>query len=556
MNLMKEDGLIEILKALLGFLDQNLWSLAIIILLIISRKDIAGLIQRIIKLNFSYGGASGGMEAAAPNTVSDDESRIKIEKLSPPTTAEPEPVELKEKEEKVTGWLPRIQDALNTGDTDTATQVFEAHQREEKDADIRFFNEAIFLHFLYIKGNDRTALSRLEKLHARGVNEKQIQFSAFWLSSCYEAIKDYDKAIKLWQEAISNIIDKSLKTACIINLAKVYNNKGENNLGIELIEERLVQVIEQEQRANLYQMLSTLEKEKGDSHAAALALEKVVELSPGNNEVIFDAAFTQSQEKLQLLSLINYSTLLKRNERHASALNNLAVCASEFKFSAKQVELFQQAVNEKNTLAMANLANLLIEGGFWEEAKEILDKARVMDDPHENVGEALYRLQILKNEQEEKWSALIKKADAFQRKIRMYGEAFFDRAATSTDYSGLWFTKRGEEVAIKINGQRITGEWIESQAAGLHSLYQHSSNLAVSTLKCSISGTQRNRSAMIEYQRRPELEVQPTLLGGFLHTSIKCYSYFSADKQLWEFFSLEPEKEFTLTLYRKAPKAS
>ncbi len=44
---------------------------------------------------------------------------------------------------------------------------------------------------------------------------------------------------------------------------------------------------------------------------------------------------------------------------------------------------------------MANLASKLMDSGFWDEAKSLLDKARLMDEPHENVGNALYRLETL-----------------------------------------------------------------------------------------------------------------------------------------------------------------
>lgn len=533
------------LKVLLDFIGQHIWALILVIFILTFRKPISGLIERIIKLNIGWGDASGGVEASIPSHMPNDGLRPEIEStVSPPSDEASEPVELKEKEEEAKDWFLKMRKAFHDGNTAKATQVFEEHQRDEEGSDQRHSNEALFLYFLYIDGNETTALTRIEELHARSANDKQLHDSVIWLSLCYDAAKNYDKEMKLWKEAISKVDDEGKKTSFVAYLANAYKKNGDVNLGIELIEERLMEVVEHEQRAKLYKALSSLEKENGDSEAAALALEKVVELSPGDCEKLFDAAYEQSNEKLKLLSVSNYLTLLALKPRHSTALNNLGVCLSEFKLKGKQISLFRQSMGEGSTLAMANLAGRFIDGGFWKEAKEILDKARVMEEPHENVGNVSYRLSSIKSQEEEELSALTKKAEAFQRQVRLYGDAFFDRSAAYLDCSGAWYTTGGEEIRIEVDGQKISGEWIEISHAFALSL----------SYECSISGTRRNRAAAVTYKKHRGNKSSSTLLGSLQDEWINCYSYLSADKQTWEFFSNEPEKEFKLTLHRKAPR--
>ncbi len=537
-------SLVVPLKLLLDFVGQHIWSLIALVFLIIARKAITGFVERVIKLAFSWGGASGSVEAAPPTPASEEGQRSEpVSKASQPSSSNPELTDLKEKKEEAKDWFPQMYQAFIDGEIEQAKRVFEAHQRKEQDANRRHSNEALFLHFLYTYGNDATALPRLEELHARSANDEQRSSSTSWLSWSYDAAKDYEKAEKLWRDAISTVTDEGEKTSFIINLAHIYKNMGEAHRGVECLEDRLQEVTELEQRAPLYQALSTLEKERGNGEMAAIALEKVVELSPGNREKLFDAAYAQSEVKLRLLSVSNYRTLLNLSHRHAAALNNLGVCAGEFELTGKQVSLYKRSMNEEYTLAMANLANSFINGGFWNEAKEILDKARVAENPHENVGNALYRLQSFQDDEDKKWGDLTKKAEKFQRRVREYCDACFDKAGLSFDCSGVWYTQQGEEVIIKRDGKKIEGNWTE-KLAGLG---------GTSIYKVSIHGSKRNRSVALTYHRRPESERPASLLGGSLAKSIKCYSYFTPDRQVWKIFSKEPNEKLTLTLRRKAP---
>ncbi len=341
----------EILELVLGFLERNLWKIIVLVVLIVARKSIGGLIERIIKFRFSWGGASGDVEAVPPSISTTEGASTAIEsRTAKGTPQETDPLELQEKEEETKDWFPAMHNAFLSGDIERAKEVFESYGARETDADSRHSSEALYLNMLYTYGNDPSALTQLELLHNNSASTTQLGDSALWLSLSYGAAKDYKKAESVWQDAIQRAGDEPQRTEFIVSLAYVYRNEGSVERAIELLEQRLSEVDDSTQRAAIYRALSTNEEDRADEHAAAIALEKSVELSPGNRETLFNAAYAQSKAKLRLLSVSNYRTLINLNPHHGTALNNLGVCANEFDVNGRAVTLYRKASDEGNTL--------------------------------------------------------------------------------------------------------------------------------------------------------------------------------------------------------------
>lgn len=533
------------LQIVLDFVGQYFWKIVIVVFLFASRKGVAGFIERMFKLSFSYGNASGSVEAVPPTEIQKSVADSTVaQKSKPDQDADSETAEIKEKESEGGFWFPKMQQAFRDGDVDKAKNIFETHQRDEKDADNRHSSEAIFLHLLFTYGNDQTALKKLEELYERSTNDHQISLAAFWLATSFEKIRDVGNTERIWIDAIGKVTDSAEKTTLTTSLAYTYRDDARAELGVRLLEKRLQQVDDTDQRASLYLSLSNLEKELEHPENAAIALEKAVELCPADRDKLFEAAYAESDEDLRLLSILNYQTLLKLDPDHAIAINNLGVCAGRFELNGKQVSLFRQSSEKESTLAMANLAGDLIDKGYWREAQEILDKARTMDSPHKNVSSALVRLQNLRDEESKKWQDLNKTAVIFQKKVRKYGDAVFDSSAALDVFSGAWFTPNGDKVEITGKGRVISSDWSEVRQG-----------LGGSTSKyaCAIAGTCRNRSAIISYSRKRTGQRVAGLLGGLSDKSINCYSYLSKDRQRWEIFSRESKEDFSLSLTRTSP---
>ena len=134
---------LQVFQMVLNFLDQNIWPLIILVIVIVARKGIGRFVERMTKLSFSVGSATGEAEAVDRIIVADLPSRAEVDqKSSPPEAPKLEISDVKEKAEEGGDWFVQLYALFVSGDSAAATQVFEKQQRIEQDADQRFTNEA------------------------------------------------------------------------------------------------------------------------------------------------------------------------------------------------------------------------------------------------------------------------------------------------------------------------------------------------------------------------------------------------------------------------------
>ena len=533
----------QILKLLLDFISNNIWPFIAFTFLLIGRKAISNLLERVTRLSIKIGDASGGVEAAAPKSGTPEQLReITTPDISKPQLMNPEAADV-EKAEKERYWLSEMFDAFEQGQVGKAKEIFESHQRDEGDADERHAHEAMYLHSLYVEGKDDSALRRLEELVDRSSNDQQVLSSAIWLSWSYTTSKDYPKAESFWLRAIAKVHGETEKSKLIARLAAVYREMGEAKKGIDLVVKRLQEISDPQGKSMLYSELANLMKEEGNKEIAALALEKVIEFDPANRERLFDAAYLQREADINILSIANYQTLIGLDHKNANAYNNLAIVAAEFDLKGKQVTYFRKAIEEGNTLAMANLANLQISAGFWNEASEALDIARKDESPHENVGNAFYRLKSAQEDEEKKWESIGKKAKEFKKRLRKYVEAYFEAECSAKSFEGEWLNDKGMQIVVERNGQKIISTWTETRG-GLGIPY---------VVNFSLSGAVTRCSAQVTY--KSVNDKAPITLFGTRDGEVECYSFLTDKNNEWFIFSKDHEKEFVLTL-KRVEKAS
>lgn len=105
----------------------------------------------------------------------------------------------------------------------------------------------------------------------------------------------------------------------------------------------------------------------------------------------------------------------------------------------KSIKYYKKALNLKETLSAANLATKYMEAGFIEEAHQILEKARKEDNVHENVGNCIFRLSNIEQNEMDIQSKAFKEANKQQNFIRQFAEAFFIKdISTNSIFSGKW----------------------------------------------------------------------------------------------------------------------
>lgn len=240
---------IVLAELLFGFLDKSIWPLIILTLVIVTRKSIANIAERLIKLSFSIGGATGAVEAASPARQNEKSPQIQADpKDSSEQSLEASTIQKPELMEPA-GWLSKVHEAFSNQNNALATQIFEGIQRNEENADKRYDNESFFQYFAFTVGNDTSALQKLEELHRNSINDHQLSESSSWLNVIYNDINDYQKSKKLWESSITRCRGEKEKTNFIINLSYSHKDLDNTETAKELLEHRLTEVTGGDQKS-------------------------------------------------------------------------------------------------------------------------------------------------------------------------------------------------------------------------------------------------------------------------------------------------------------------
>lgn len=426
---------------------------------------------------------------------------------------------------------------------DKAKSIFENYFRNETDNNKKIQNETFYLYFLYTKIGDKDAIERLKQLIQTGKTEKQKSNPLFWLSACYKFSKNYGEAEKLWISAIDEAEDEEQKTDYIRNLAGVHKSNNQLDKAALLLESRLKKVTTDQEKSALYRSISEVEKERGNNQIAALALEKVIELNPDDKELLFDGAYAQSEADLSYLAINNYDTLITLEPDHGTALNNIGVAANNIDIPTKAVGFYQESVSKGNTLAMANLAQLYLNNGFIEDAKKIIEKTKEHENPHENVSHVITGIHSKQENEKDKWTNALKKANKYRKFIRQYTSAYFSEGTDLANFSGMWNLSNHNQIELKVHKNRLSAEWLIEPTG-----------LSKTKYKCTLSGQIHNNSASIAYTKElVDKSASVGLLAAISTTTTHdCFAYITPEKNEIYIQSKDLKNEFSLNFFRES----
>lgn len=530
---------IIILEKILSFLSDNKWVIFLLVFIIVFRDSFSSLFKRIISLDFSYGEARGGIKATNPDAQEViHKELITLEKEEPGTT-KTEEEKLKEEGDKE-DWFSEMHKAFINKEYDKAIGIFEEYFKTESDEEKKNQNETIYLYFLYTYAGDKNALVRLKRIIETNENESQRNNAIIWLVICYRFTKNYDEAERLLSDAIKKTTDDEEKTNLIVYLAGTLKSNNQLDRAVELVESRLKTSTSKKEKTDLYKSISEIEKERGNLQISALALEKVIELNPDDKDILFNGAYAQSQSELECLSAYNYDTLVAIDPDHSTALNNLGVAANNVEVPTKAVDYYKKSVDQGNTLAMANLAQLYLNNGFLEDAKNIIKIAQAHENPHENVSHVITAIHTKEENEKKKWDETLKKGNEYRKFIREYTSAYFGEGIRAANFEGSWSLKNKTKVEIKINQNKLSAEWIGETNV-----------LSGTKLKYSLAGTIQNNSASITYKSGPIDKTESLgLLSAVNSVSYECFAYIDSDQKEIVIKSKDPKKNFSLNLQR------
>src|SRR5262249_45573574 len=130
------------------------------------------------------------------------------------------------------------------------------------------------------------------------------------------------------------------------------------------------------------------------------------------------------------------------------------------------VSHFKNAANGGSTLAMANLAQSYINAGFFDEAEEVITKARTAESPHQNVGSAMVALAQQREREAERWTEIKKASHGHLRFLNAFADAL-TIAAKPDSLIGPWAVSGTMQVTLAITGTAVKASWEDGAGFGL-----------------------------------------------------------------------------------------
>jgi len=163
-----------------------------------------------------------------------------------------------------------------------------------------------------------------------------------------------------------------------------------------------------------------------DDQAVLGALERLAEVKSGDIGIMFSLAFRHSECGNTDVALLHYLRI-PEHERDSATWNNLGVAFGERALSAKSVTAYRKSRSMGETLAMSNLANKFINGGFLAEAQVECDEGLKLPDYNKNISHSLARLKEVPGDEDTKLDDMLKKARPVSDFYRMFGKALAAR---------------------------------------------------------------------------------------------------------------------------------
>lgn len=467
----------------------NLWPLAFIVFLIlvvvIFRKQLGGLLERLSKFQVKRGQteiSAEAQEARKPETEEGPELTDKFVSEEKPTeaieqTLRPEPHTADE-------WTREMVMAYISRDIERGEDAFNKVQQAETNTVQRLRNEAFRLWLRYDYGGDASALSSLKDMAKQEGLDTSVKYSVYkYVGMCYQSANNFDKAIESFEIAAQTSQTETERAGDIVEIVKCLHKMKQQPEALKRIMHEIGSATHSDALSLLYQGLASL-YELADNHEfRAIALEKALEIEPNNPDLRFYAAYSYGEKEYRSLSLYHYKTLLQFKPDYANALNNMGVQYRWLQMPISSVNYYRKAIELGETIAMGNLARNYLDAGFEEEASQTVDKARQRENPHPNVGRAMSAISEAKESELQRENKELSVAGEQQRYILDFADAYFNEKSDCPSFSGSWRTSDGIEIEIGQKEVEIEGYWISDKT------------------KYKITGTAVNRGATISIHK-------------------------------------------------------
>lgn len=446
-------------KDIIGAIGE-LWKLGAVCLLtfviVYFRKEIRTVIAKMNKVQVKSGEKELTISGDNGARTEEDQIRLGVSETSAGMQSKEEVTSQPHSSPDYGFW-----DAYFEKDKDKLKTAYERMQTDEANAISRIRNEVLYYWFSYSLG-EVSALDNLKTVlkTSEGTEAYPLVISA--IGSCYEKGNVFDKALQLYDEALAKLTSSQDVAQIIVNKANCLYKMGMKYRidACDLIKEKLETIIDIEAKFTLYTGLANLYKQSEEWLSQALVLEQALAIHSDNSDLRFEIAYAYGKTEFTDLSILHYRILLRFQPDHDLGLNNIGVEYNKEEMPIMSIESYKKAQEQNNTLASSNLAYKLLDVGFVDEAKAILDEAMNQNKPHENVATALAEIIRRREQEVKKEKEMISIATEKQRLILPFSSCYLVKRA-NISFGGTWTTEQGIEVVIETLNNQIDAIWEE-----------------------------------------------------------------------------------------------
>lgn len=320
-----------------------------------------------------------------------------------------------------------------------------------------------YFRILLGKGGKLTKLEVLAKMYPENA---QVQG---FLARAYNQYEDYNRAATQYKVAAEKATNKDDEFMFYGKTALSYTRNGlkhEADVAIGKMKAFISEVENGE--VEFIRILNEIADITDNKDLYFGLTEQLLHINPDDMDSRFRLAFKYSEINKNELALYHYLKI-PYGERGAGTWNNIGVGFYHCNLSSKSIKAYREAEKLGETLAMANLANKLIDSGFLDEAEEICKQALKNENYHKNVIESISRIKSIPEEEEKQEKTILDMVRPLSEFYKGYGHA--SMSADIGDHEGNW---RGPlcdlKLVIKDNQLIANGSYEEKkqeQAVGL-----------------------------------------------------------------------------------------
>jgi tetratricopeptide (TPR) repeat protein len=291
-----------------------------------------------------------------------------------------------------------------------------------------------YAHLIFGKGGKLARLQEMVKNHPKNSKIQR------YLAKGYQEYAEHEKAAACFSAAAGMAADAESQLISYGDAAVAFARSDQKAGATDALQRMRVLAPKVEDGESV--LLKTVREiaERADDNDRIFGLtERLLQIHPEDSDARFRLALRYSEAGYHDLAMFHYLKI-PHQERAAGTWNNLGVEFDHFDLESKSVRAYRKAEELGETLAMSNLAQKLIQGGFLEEAEKICERAVKIKDYHKNVGYAITRIKDLPDEEEKKEKEITTKATPVGEFYRDYGQALIQESMP--DVVGIWDGKQ------------------------------------------------------------------------------------------------------------------